>query len=88
MFNIFFFLNLITFYGIIDVIISLSYRFQEYPIAGIGIVDGGAHAAVNGKEVDGRVLTVNEARPKPAGGFRGGKRTILFRSFTLGNKYI
>ena len=29
-------------------------------------------AAVNGKEVDGRALTVNEARPKPAGGFRGG----------------
>jgi cold-inducible RNA-binding protein len=31
-------------------------------------------AAVNGKEVDGRALTVNEARPKPAGGFHGGSQ--------------
>lgn len=29
--------------------------------------------ALNGQELDGRTLTVNEARPKPAGGgFRGG----------------
>jgi RNA recognition motif-containing protein len=31
-----------------------------------------AIAALNGKEVDGRTLTVNEARPKPEGGGRGG----------------
>jgi hypothetical protein len=32
-----------------------------------------AIAALNGKEVDGRTLTVNEARPKPeGGGGRGG----------------
>src|SRR5438105_15729655 len=31
-----------------------------------------AIAALNGKEVDGRALTVNEARPKTEGGGRGG----------------
>ena len=33
-----------------------------------------AIAALNGKEFDGRALTINEARPKPArsGGFRNG----------------
>src|SRR5437868_15077419 len=31
-----------------------------------------AIAAMSGKEVDGRALTVNEARPKPEGG-RGGR---------------
>jgi RNA recognition motif-containing protein len=31
-----------------------------------------AIAALNGKEVDGRTLTVNEARPKESGGGRGG----------------
>ena len=31
-----------------------------------------AIAALNGKEVDGRSLTVNEARPKTEGGGRGG----------------
>jgi RNA recognition motif-containing protein len=28
--------------------------------------------ALNGKEVDGRTLTVNEARPRPEGGRSGG----------------
>src|SRR5882724_7960184 len=31
-----------------------------------------AIAALNGKEVDGRALTVNEAKPKTEGGGRGG----------------
>jgi RNA recognition motif-containing protein len=31
-----------------------------------------AIAAMNGKEVEGRALTVNEARPKPEGGRGGG----------------
>ena len=31
-----------------------------------------AIAAMNGKEMEGRSLTVNEARPKPEGGGRGG----------------
>jgi RNA recognition motif-containing protein len=31
-----------------------------------------AMAALNGKEVQGRTLTVNEARPRPEGGGRGG----------------
>ncbi|HWY85739.1 MAG TPA: RNA-binding protein [Gemmataceae bacterium] len=31
-----------------------------------------AIAGLNGKEVDGRALTVNEARPKTEGGGRGG----------------
>ena len=47
---------------------------------GFGFVEMGsdqeaqaAIAALNGKEVDGRALTVNEARPKPeGGGGRGG----------------
>ena len=46
---------------------------------GFGFVEMGsdqeaqaAIAALNGKEVDGRSLTVNEARPKEGGGSRGG----------------
>jgi RNA recognition motif-containing protein len=48
---------------------------------GFGFVEMGndneAQAAIadmNGKEVDGRSLTVNEARPKPEGGGGGGGR--------------
>jgi RNA recognition motif-containing protein len=47
---------------------------------GFGFVEMGtdeeaqaAIAALNGKEQDGRVLTVNEAKPRPAGGGRGGR---------------
>jgi RNA recognition motif-containing protein len=48
---------------------------------GFGFVEMGsdqeaqaAIAALNGKEIDGRALTVNEARPKPeGGGGRGGR---------------
>ena len=46
---------------------------------GFGFVEMGsdqeaqaAIAGLNGKEVDGRTLTVNEARPKTEGGGRGG----------------
>jgi RNA recognition motif-containing protein len=46
---------------------------------GFGFVEMGsdqeaqaAIAALSGKEVDGRALTVNEARPKTEGGGRGG----------------
>jgi len=46
---------------------------------GFGFVEMGsdqeaqaAIAALNGKEVGGRALTVNEARPKEGGGGRGG----------------
>lgn len=46
---------------------------------GFGFVEMGsdqeaaaAIQALNGKEVDGRALTVNEARPKTEGGGRGG----------------
>src|SRR5689334_187190 len=46
---------------------------------GFGFVEMGsdaeaqaAIAALNGKEVEGRSLTVNEARPKTEGGGRGG----------------
>jgi RNA recognition motif-containing protein len=46
---------------------------------GFGFVEMGsdqeaqaAIQALNGTEVDGRALTVNEARPKPEGGGRGG----------------
>jgi RNA recognition motif-containing protein len=48
---------------------------------GFGFVEMGndseAQAAIadmNGKEIDGRSLTVNEARPKPEGGGGGGGR--------------
>jgi RNA recognition motif-containing protein len=47
---------------------------------GFGFVEMGsdqeaqaAIAALNGKEVDGRALTVNEARPKEGGGGGGGR---------------
>ncbi len=47
---------------------------------GFGFVEMGsdaeaqaAIAALNGKEVEGRTLTVNEARPKTEGGGRGGR---------------
>lgn len=33
-----------------------------------------AIAALNGAELDGRALNVNEARPKPSGDHRGGSR--------------
>ena len=46
---------------------------------GFGFVEMGsdqeaqaAISALNGKEVEGRALTVNEARPKPEGGRGGG----------------
>jgi RNA recognition motif-containing protein len=46
---------------------------------GFGFVEMGsdqeaqaAIAALNGKEIEGRALTVNEARPKPEGGRGGG----------------
>lgn len=46
---------------------------------GFGFVEMGsdqeaaaAIAAMNGKEIEGRALTVNEARPKTEGGSRGG----------------
>ena len=46
---------------------------------GFGFVEMGsdqeaqaAIAALNGQQVDGRALTVNEARPKAEGGSRGG----------------
>jgi len=47
---------------------------------GFGFVEMGsdqeaqaAIAACNGKEIEGRALTVNEARPKTEGGARGGR---------------
>src|SRR5437868_15543440 len=47
---------------------------------GFGFVEMGsdqeaqaAIAALNGKDIDGRPLTVNEARPKPEGGGGGGR---------------
>jgi cold-inducible RNA-binding protein len=47
---------------------------------GFGFVEMGsdqeaqaAITAMNAKEIEGRALTVNEARPKPEGGGRGGR---------------
>jgi cold-inducible RNA-binding protein len=48
---------------------------------GFGFVEMGSDAeaqaainAMNGNEIDGRALTVNEARPKEGGGGGGGRR--------------
>ncbi|OGJ90538.1 MAG: RNA-binding protein [Candidatus Raymondbacteria bacterium RifOxyA12_full_50_37] len=44
-----------------------------------------AISAMNGKEIEGRALTVNEARPKPEGGGGGGGRGR--GGFGHGNRY-
>ncbi len=48
---------------------SKGFGFVEMPNReeALAAIDG-----LNGKEVDGRTITVNEARPKPAGGGGGG----------------
>ena len=67
---------------------ALRDLFAEYeptevrliPDKGFGFVDvpeekaAAAITALNGREVDGRALTVNEARPKREGGGGGGDR--------------
>jgi RNA recognition motif-containing protein len=45
-----------------------------------------AIAALNGQEVEGRALTVNEARPRPEGG-RGGGRDRRGGGFGGGRRY-
>ncbi|MFZ6026633.1 MAG: RNA recognition motif domain-containing protein [Chloroflexota bacterium] len=48
---------------------SRGFAFVEMPDGGEG---NAAIAALNGKDLLGRSLTVNEARPRPEGGSRGG----------------
>ena len=53
---------------------SRGFAFVEMPT---GAEAQAAIAALNGKEIDGRVITVNEARPRPErtfGGSGGGSR--------------
>jgi len=67
---------------------SLQELFAEFGASGARVIAGrgfgfvdvpeekaaDAIAALNGREVEGRALTVNEARPRPEGGDRGGSR--------------
>lgn len=51
---------------------SKGFGFVEMPNADEAQA---AIEALNGKDIDGRAITVNEARPKPqGGGGRGGRR--------------
>ncbi|MEO0078109.1 MAG: RNA-binding protein, partial [candidate division WOR-3 bacterium] len=45
-----------------------------------------AIAALNGYQMDGRALTVNEAKPRPEGGTRSGGRGSR-REFADGNRW-
>ena len=48
-----------------------GFGFVEMPAKGDAI---NAIQGLNGREIDGRALTVNEARPREEGGNRGGNR--------------
>ncbi len=67
-------------FGTVDTVNLVKDRFSGQP-RGFGFVEmpdqAQAEAAINGlngKEVIGRALTVNQARPKTEGGGRGGDR--------------
>lgn len=66
-------------HGDVDDVAVITDRDTGRP-RGFGFVtmpDGAARAAIealNGKELDGRTLNVNEARAKTEGGGRGGQR--------------
>ena len=67
-------------YGTVDRVSIVTDRDTGQP-RGFGFVEmsddaeaGRAIAALNGKDLDGRALNVNEAHPKPAGG-GGGRRS-------------
>jgi RNA recognition motif-containing protein len=65
-------------YGAVDAVRIMTDR-ETGRSRGFGFVEmpneseaNSAMSALNGKNVGGRPLVVNEARPKPAGGFGGG----------------
>jgi RNA recognition motif-containing protein len=65
-------------YGAVDAVRIMTDR-ETGRSRGFGFVEmpneseaNSAMSALNGKTVGGRPLVVNEARPKPAGGFGGG----------------
>lgn len=49
---------------------SKGFAFVEMPTGGEA---GAAITALNGKEMNGRTITVNEARPRPERSFGGGE---------------
>ena len=70
--------QLFTAYGTVSSAKVITDRDTGRP-KGFGFVEmdsdqeaSAAIAALNGKEVDGRALTVNEAKPQTGGGGRGG----------------
>jgi cold-inducible RNA-binding protein len=72
--------NLFASHGTVERVNIVTDRDTGQP-RGFGFVEmtddaeaGRAIAALNGKDLDGRALNVNEAHPKPAGG-GGGRRS-------------
>ena len=64
-------------YGASEVVIPTSDSGRPKGFAFVEVADDQASAAItamNGKEMQGRALAVDEARPKPAGGGGGGGR--------------
>lgn len=65
-------------FGVVDQVEIVRNRDTGQPrgFAFVEMSDSGeadkAIAALNGREMNGRALNVNEARPKPEGGSRGG----------------
>jgi cold-inducible RNA-binding protein len=64
-------------YGATEVVLPTSETGRPKGFAFVEVGEGQAQAAIsamNGKELQGRAIAVDEARPKPAGGGGGGGR--------------
>ena len=64
-------------YGATEVVLPTSETGRPKGFAFVEVSEGQAQAAIsamNGKELQGRAIAVDEARPKPAGGGGGGGR--------------
>jgi cold-inducible RNA-binding protein len=77
-------LNAFSPYGTVESVNLLTDRVTGQP-RGFGFVEmtdrneaQKAVHALNGAELNGRAMNVNEARPKPEGGFGGGKPKASF----------
>ena len=63
-------------YGATEVVLPTSETGRPKGFAFVEVSEGQAQAAIsamNGKELQGRAIAVDEARPKPAGGGGGGR---------------